>query len=363
MFDVSWGELAVLGAVGIAVTGKRDLPTACRFVGHQLGRVVGLLQGARARADRFAHHNELRALQNELRSGLRELDQVKTELAVAASSRGVMGRGLGATTLSANKVGAGVAATATAATNMTPPTLGMGTARLGNSVAKFEFPSTSTSGKYTNHQSSLSVNDNTQVPSMAQPLHGKHRENQANSPPQPNLSDFDFTVVDTETEAESKPTLDRADNGEPLHSSSPPSSPPPHHSLPSGATQSERAAMEDEWNKQGIGFRARAERGSWKQDDAAAVGLAGGGGGSSLFGNFGVGGGDENSSGAVAAAVADTTRATGSELLEDLERQCLIFDQYDRVVGEQEAEMQRRVDRIREERLAGREGSGDDDGK
>jgi len=121
--------------------------------------------------------------------------------------------------------------------------------------------------------------------------------------------------------------------------------------------------MEDEWNKQGIGFRARAERGSWKQDDAAAVGLAGGGGGSSLFGNFGVGGGDENSSGAVAAAVADTTRATGSELLEDLERQCLIFDQYDRVVGEQEAEMQRRVDRIREERLAGREGSGDDDGK
>eukprot|EP00536_Pseudo-nitzschia_multiseries_P005858 jgi/Psemu1/191709/e_gw1.118.116.1 len=87
MFDVSWGEIAVLGAVGIAVTGKRDLPTACRFVGHQLGRVVGLLQGARARADRFAHHNELRALQNELRSGLRELDHVKTELAVAASSR------------------------------------------------------------------------------------------------------------------------------------------------------------------------------------------------------------------------------------------------------------------------------------
>mmetsp|Transcript_13273 Transcript_13273/g.27257 ORF Transcript_13273/g.27257 Transcript_13273/m.27257 type:complete len:132 (+) Transcript_13273:116-511(+) len=103
MFDVSWGELAVLGAVGVAATGKRDLPRACRFVGHQVGRVVGLLRGARARADRFAHHNELRSLQNELRSGLRELDRVKTELAVAASSGGAVGRGLGPTTASANK--------------------------------------------------------------------------------------------------------------------------------------------------------------------------------------------------------------------------------------------------------------------
>ena len=111
MFDISWGEIAVLGAVGVAVTGKRDLPNACRFVGHQLGRVVGLMQGARARADRFAHHNELKALQNELRSGLRELDQVKTELAVAASSRGVMGNSLGAMTKSANRIKPNLAST------------------------------------------------------------------------------------------------------------------------------------------------------------------------------------------------------------------------------------------------------------
>lgn len=53
--------------------GRKDLPKASRFFGNKVGRLVGILQGARARADRFAQTNELHALQNELRSGLREL--------------------------------------------------------------------------------------------------------------------------------------------------------------------------------------------------------------------------------------------------------------------------------------------------
>ncbi|OEU20181.1 hypothetical protein FRACYDRAFT_153929, partial [Fragilariopsis cylindrus CCMP1102] len=106
MFDnVSWGEIVIVGSIGIAITGKRDIPKVCHFVGSQLGRVVGLLQGARVRADQFTQHNELKSLQNELRSGLRELDQVKTELAIAASSSGMVGRSLGQTTMSANKKG------------------------------------------------------------------------------------------------------------------------------------------------------------------------------------------------------------------------------------------------------------------
>ncbi|KAL7544317.1 hypothetical protein ACHAWF_007701 [Thalassiosira exigua] len=100
MFDVSWGELAVLFGGGLLLVGRRDLPPLSRAVGHQVGRIVGFLQGARLRADRFATDHQLKKLQNEFRSGLRELDAVKAELAgsMMASDRGLGGMGnLGAT--------------------------------------------------------------------------------------------------------------------------------------------------------------------------------------------------------------------------------------------------------------------------
>lgn len=95
MFDISWGETFVLFAIGAAAIGKKDLPRAAGFLGDRVGRVVGFLQGARARADQFAQNNELHALQNELRSGMRELNTVKGELVLAASSQGMIGRSLG----------------------------------------------------------------------------------------------------------------------------------------------------------------------------------------------------------------------------------------------------------------------------
>lgn len=102
MFDVSWGELAVVTGIGLALIGRKDLPRAANVAGTQLGRIVGLLQGARARADRFAAQSELKQLQNELRSGLRELDAVKSEFAVSISGSGMMGRSLGAVTPNVN---------------------------------------------------------------------------------------------------------------------------------------------------------------------------------------------------------------------------------------------------------------------
>ncbi|EJK56239.1 hypothetical protein THAOC_23916 [Thalassiosira oceanica] len=90
MFDVSWGEAAVLAGAGLVLIGRRDLPAASRMLGTQVGRIVGLLQGARLRADRFASDHQLRRLQNEFRSGLRELDAVKAEL--AGSTDGGMSR-------------------------------------------------------------------------------------------------------------------------------------------------------------------------------------------------------------------------------------------------------------------------------
>eukprot|EP00571_Detonula_confervacea_P016612 CAMPEP_0172311172 /NCGR_PEP_ID=MMETSP1058-20130122/14059_1 /TAXON_ID=83371 /ORGANISM="Detonula confervacea, Strain CCMP 353" /LENGTH=89 /DNA_ID=CAMNT_0013024263 /DNA_START=134 /DNA_END=399 /DNA_ORIENTATION=- len=81
MLDISWGEIAVLTSAGLLLIGRKDLPIASHAVGQQLGRIVGLLQGARLRADRFATDHQLKQLQNEFRSGLRELDAVKAELA------------------------------------------------------------------------------------------------------------------------------------------------------------------------------------------------------------------------------------------------------------------------------------------
>ncbi|EED92082.1 predicted protein [Thalassiosira pseudonana CCMP1335] len=98
MFDVSFGEVAVITGVGIVLIGRKDLPIAANTLGKQVGRIVGLLQGARMRADRFATDHQLKQLQNEFRSGLRELDAVKAEMAGAmlSSRGGGIGGGLGA---------------------------------------------------------------------------------------------------------------------------------------------------------------------------------------------------------------------------------------------------------------------------
>lgn len=241
MFEVSWGELFVLGAVGVALTGRKDLPRVFRVAGTQVGRVVGLMQGARARADKFASEHELRQLQNELRSGLRELDQVKTELAVAASSRGMIGRSLGTTVTSANRT----------AQRVTSPLVGESLVAAGKTASTVQMPELVTD-------------------QMVDKI--KHI---------------------------------------PAHALAP-------------EVQTIRATAEEEWEKQGIGFRSRAEQGLWL-------------GNGSSHGVHGAGG------------------KTGSELLENIIKQNLIFDQYDRVVGEQEDAMQKRIDEIRESRNKGTE--------
>jgi Sec-independent protein translocase protein TatA len=261
MLDISWGEIFVVGGIGMALAGRRDLPAASRFVGSQLGRVVGLLQGARARADQFAAQNELKQLQNELRSGLRELDQVKTELAVAASSQGMVGRSLGASVGSANRV----------------------------------------DGK------------NNPMTSMPKP---------GGLPPMPPMPPI---AAAAPILGSSVPTKDDASEFMTMEISDPTMT-TPINQLPyvvstnlAPEAQSERAVMEEEWVKQGIGFRSRAETGEW-------------------MGNV---------------PTEGTGGKTGSELLENIIRQNLIFDQYDRVVGEQERAIHDRIKSIKTKRKTG----------
>ena len=81
-------------------------------------------------------------------------------------------------------------------------------------------------------------------------------------------------------------------------------------------SQSVAAVAEEEWEKKGIGFKTKAEKGTgfWNAPDASA---------SSASGQV-IGG--------------------GSSLLADLLQQNLIHDQYDRAVMEQDQEIQSKMD-------------------
>lgn len=84
MFDISWGELGLITAVGVAIVGRKDLPMVARAAGHYTGRAVGWLQGMRTRADRFTAQNELAHLQGQVRTGMRQLQAVQAEVLSAS---------------------------------------------------------------------------------------------------------------------------------------------------------------------------------------------------------------------------------------------------------------------------------------
>lgn len=261
MFDVSWGELFVVTGLGFALVGRKDLPKAAGFVGNRVGRMVGLLQGARARADSFAQQNELHQLSNELKSGLRELDAVKSEMAVAMSSRGMQGGGMTKrTVLTMPQQQRQVPVTPTATT--------------GSMSSEFLTSSTASSIASVNDISALQQQSATPI-----------------------------------------------DDNEVGQSSSTRSLPP--------ASQTIGAVAEEEWEKQGIGFRSRAERG---------VGLAG-----------------------YNQAEEANPLKDGSSILASIYQQNLIFDQYDRVVQEQDEILQSKIDSLQAKNQKGREE--DDDKK
>ena len=221
----------MLGGLGVAVIGRRDLPRGFRMVGTQVGRIVGMLQGARVRADRFTAQNELRQLQNELRSGLRELDSVRSELAVSMSASGMVGKGLGTTVRGANR------------TATTPATT------MGDSLS---------SSSSTTAVSGIQASSVQGVPSIGGGEAG----------------DLSSSVVSSSSSDDTSQLLA-----------------PRSHSI--------AAVAEEEWQKQGIGFRSQAERGNGE--------------------------------------------ASGSALLSDLLQQTLIHDQHDRAVQEQEEAVQSRM--------------------
>jgi len=263
VFDsISWGQIIVLSGLAITVVGRKDLPAASHAFGKQVGRVVGLLLGARQRLDKFAANNELKQLQNELRMGLRELDAIKTEL-VVASSTGLMGRELGGT-------------------------LGRQVIRPNTTNA---FPTTATVGVTTSNTTTSS--NTTRNPALTSSL---------------------ISTNITSTTSLSTPT--------PLSLRTATSSIPEENATENELTSREHsvaAIAEEEWQKRGIGFKSRAEMGT--------------------FGSW--------ASNSASSKSASQSTSGGATILADFIQQNLIYDQYDRVTQEQEEMLRSKANRFR----------------
>jgi Sec-independent protein translocase protein TatA len=229
MIEVSWTEMLVVSGLGLAMIGRRDLPSAARTAGQSLGRIVGLLQGARARADKFTAHNELTQLQNELRSGLRELDAVKSELAVSMSSRGMVGRNLGSMVPSANREN-----------NTNKNAAGIG---FPNSTPRLQIAAT-TATVTTSEASTRFLGATTSSTSDG------------------TVSNSNSTALRTGMNKGSKSTIDTitASTNE-------------RYLAPERQTIA--AVVEEEWATQGISFRSRAEQGSGLRDGAVQQSTSG----------------------------------------------------------------------------------------
>ena len=252
------GEIGVLSGIGLVLIGRKDLPVAAHALGRQVGRIVGLLQGARIRADRFATDHQLKQLQNEFKSGLRELDAVKAEMASAmVTSRGIGGHrgGLGATVPGVNK-------------KKEMPTLDTPKA------------TTSTSQHHDGHVPLQSP----QVPSIG--------------------ADYLAAAKNAEL-SQSSPPLSTVDGGS-MRELAP-------------RSQSVAAVAEEEWEKQGIGFKSIAERGRRSEISEDDRGLP-------------------------------TMNGGGSSILSNYLRQSLIYDQYERTVREQDEALRKKVEKVQKER-------------
>ena len=236
MFDISGGEFLVLSCVGIAFIGRNDLPRASRALGDRIGRIVGLLQGARIRGEQYAAKSQNKELQSglrELRAGLRELDAVKAELAIAASTN-VRGFSMTAS-----------------------PSPVRSTVIEGSNTNRMQ------------HDKNVNLNVSVGCTDTVKPI----------------VSGADYLRA-----AASTGTVDDQSISV-------------HHKL-APRSQSVAAIAEEEWVKQGIGFKSRAEQVSWG---------------------------------------SDSPNVGGSALLSEVISESLIHDQYDRVTREKDEMLRSKI--------------------
>lgn len=102
MFDISFGELAVIGAVALVVIGPEKLPKVARTLGHLVGRAQRYMNTVKADIQREVELQHLRELDETLQNAGQQLQQeinqsiqpITTALEQAASSANATAGGM-----------------------------------------------------------------------------------------------------------------------------------------------------------------------------------------------------------------------------------------------------------------------------
>jgi len=86
MFDIGFSELVVIAVVALIVLGPERLPKAARTMGHLFGRLQRYVNDVKSDISREMELEELRKLQQEVKSAATEIEQSVHEAARGAES-------------------------------------------------------------------------------------------------------------------------------------------------------------------------------------------------------------------------------------------------------------------------------------
>ncbi len=119
MFDFSWGEVLLIGAVALIVIGPKDLPAALRTVGRMIGKIKrmasefqGQFNEALREADLDHVRKEVEGMNRAASAGFNPVKTIRDEVKGAidkpgsASKPAASGAGTSAAALAGTKVGA-----------------------------------------------------------------------------------------------------------------------------------------------------------------------------------------------------------------------------------------------------------------
>ena len=75
MFDIGFSEIVVIGVVALVVIGPERLPKTARTLGHLFGRLQRYVNDVKADINREMELEELKKLQQEVKSAARDIEQ------------------------------------------------------------------------------------------------------------------------------------------------------------------------------------------------------------------------------------------------------------------------------------------------
>ena len=81
MFDIGFSEIVIVAVVALIVLGPERLPRAARTMGHLFGRLQRYVNDVKADINREMELEELRKIQQEVKSAAQDLEQSVSSVA------------------------------------------------------------------------------------------------------------------------------------------------------------------------------------------------------------------------------------------------------------------------------------------